>query len=76
MAGRTSGSSNFIRRAIFADFDLSMDRGETTDKGTINQRMVLENHQDVIERLYAEAPGPEVMEVEADYSPEGYRHSY
>ena len=33
----TTGSSNFVRRAVFADFELSMDKGEITDKGTINQ---------------------------------------
>jgi feruloyl-CoA synthase len=68
----TTGSSNFVRRAVFADFELSMDKGEITDKGTINQRIVLQNHQDLVEQLYSDPKFQDVIEVEIDYNHEGY----
>ena len=52
LAGSSTGSSTLIKRAIIADFDLSLDKGEITDKGSVNQRKVLENHAEVVERLY------------------------
>lgn len=51
-AKQSTGSSTLIKRAVFADFQLSMDRGEITDKGSINQRQVLANHPDLVEKIY------------------------
>ncbi|VIO73500.1 Anthranilate--CoA ligase [Bradyrhizobium ivorense] len=59
-----TGSSNRIRRAILLDTPLSIDRGEVTDKGSINQRAVLEHRADVVEMLYAPAPPPSVMTLD------------
>ena len=42
LAGAT-GSSTRITRAMLLDTPLSIDRGEVTDKGSINQRAVLEH---------------------------------
>ena len=53
-AKESTGSSTLIKRAVFADFQLSMDKGEITDKGSINQRQVLANHQDLVERIYTD----------------------
>ena len=39
----------------------SIDRGEITDKGSINQRAVLEHRAGLVEALYAEPPGPQVI---------------
>lgn len=49
---QSTGSSMFIEQAVFADFDLSLDKGEITDKGTINQRKVIENHPEVLAKMY------------------------
>jgi feruloyl-CoA synthase len=54
MAKRSTGSSTLIKRATISDFSLSLDKGEITDKGTINQRMILENHPEVVEKIYAQ----------------------
>lgn len=51
-AKQSTGSSTLIKRAVFADFQLSMDKGEITDKGSINQRQVLANHPDLVEKIY------------------------
>ncbi|MCC8939488.1 feruloyl-CoA synthase [Bradyrhizobium sp. Arg68] len=56
-----TGSSNRIRRAMLLDTPLSIDRGEVTDKGSINQRAVLEHRADVVEMLYASAPSASVI---------------
>ncbi len=38
-----------------------MDAGEMTDKGSINQRLVLRNRAALVEQLYADKPGDEIM---------------
>ena len=51
-AQQATGSSTLVKRAVFADFTLSIDAGEITDKGSINQRMILANHVDWVELVY------------------------
>ena len=56
-----TGSSTRITRAILLDTPLSIDRGEVTDKGSINQRAVLENRSALIEEIYSPAPPAQVI---------------
>ena len=49
---QNTGSSTLIKRAVFADFSLSIDQGEITDKGSINQREILANRAEWVELLY------------------------
>lgn len=56
-AATATGSSNRIARAMLVDVPLSIDRGEVTDKGSINQRAVLEHRVTWIDDLYA-SPSP------------------
>ncbi|HVV42700.1 MAG TPA: feruloyl-CoA synthase [Nitrobacter sp.] len=57
-AGSATGSSTRIARAVLLDTPLSIDRGEVTDKGSVNQRAVLEHRAGAIDALYASpAPG-------------------
>jgi feruloyl-CoA synthase len=56
-----TGSSTRVSRAILLDTPLSIDRGEITDKGSINQRAVLEHRSHVIEELYSPAPPARVI---------------
>ena len=39
----------------------SIDAGEITDKGSINQRAVLKNRATLVDRLYAEPPDPIII---------------
>lgn len=48
-------SSRRIGGAMMLPVELSVDAGEITDKGYINQRAVLSNHTALVERLYAKA---------------------
>lgn len=54
---RFPGSSTRIARALVLDRAPSIDDGELTDKGHINQRAVLELRADAVARLYAARPG-------------------
>ncbi|TQF28380.1 feruloyl-CoA synthase [Bradyrhizobium sp. UNPA324] len=60
---QATGSSTRITRAILMDTPLSIDKGEVTDKGSINQRAVLEHRTELIEELYAANPSNRVISV-------------
>ncbi|QCI65162.1 feruloyl-CoA synthase [Phreatobacter stygius] len=61
MAASASGSATRVVRAILMDVPPSIDRGEITDKGSINQRAVLECRQALVEDLYAPVPSARVI---------------
>jgi feruloyl-CoA synthase len=42
---------------------LSIDAGEITDKGSINQRAVLKARADLVEMLYMEPSAPQVLKA-------------
>jgi feruloyl-CoA synthase len=46
---------------VLLDGPLSIDRGEVTDKGSINQRAVLEHRAALVEQLYSPMPPPQVI---------------
>ena len=55
MAGAT-GSSTRIAKAVLLDTPLQIDAGEVTDKGSINQRAVLDHRAALIEDIYSADP--------------------
>ena len=58
LARHSTGSSTRITRVLIMQTPPSIDASEVTDKGSINQRAVLENRATLVEKLYAEPPGP------------------
>jgi feruloyl-CoA synthase len=60
---RAGGSSERIGRVILMTEPASLDAGELTDKGYINQRATLERRKDLVEALYAEPPGDGVVVI-------------
>ncbi len=62
-----SGSANRPARALLLAAPPHIDRGEVTDKGSINQRAVLAHRADLVDRLYAEVPDAEVLLPRAPY---------
>jgi feruloyl-CoA synthase len=58
---RGTGSSNRIVRALLLAVPPSIDAGEVTDKGSINQRAVLKQRADLVEELYAEERSARVI---------------
>jgi len=57
------GTSARIRRAIVLAEPLSLDVGEVTDKGSINQRAVLTHRAALVEDLYTDPPPATVIAV-------------
>lgn len=53
LSRQSTGSSTKIQRAMFADFELSIEKGERTDKGSINQRAILAHRKSAVDRLYS-----------------------
>jgi feruloyl-CoA synthase len=60
-AAAATGSSNRVARLLLLEEPPSLDRGEITDKGSINQRAVLSGRAALVEELYALSLSPRVM---------------
>lgn len=56
LAGISTGSSTLVRRMVLVDPPPSLETGELTDKGSVNQRLVLRNRDDLVEELYRGSP--------------------
>jgi len=57
------GSSRRIRRFLVLTEPPSIDAGEITDKGYVNQRCVIDRRADLVASLYTDPPGPGVVLV-------------
>jgi len=55
LAGDATGSANRIARAVLMAEPPSIDKGEVTDKGSINQRAVLKHRDAAVQALHADA---------------------
>jgi feruloyl-CoA synthase len=56
-----AGSASRIERLLLLETPPSLDGGEITDKGYLNQRRCLECRAPEVARLYADPPAPEVI---------------
>jgi feruloyl-CoA synthase len=56
-----AGTSDTFRRCLLLTTPPRLDHNETTDKGYINQIAVLHNRANLVEQLYQEPPGVEVI---------------
>ncbi|WP_297107569.1 feruloyl-CoA synthase [uncultured Devosia sp.] len=61
LAEKATGSSNHVARALLMLDAPDIDKGEVTDKGSINQRAVRTHRATLLESLYADAPGPDIF---------------
>jgi feruloyl-CoA synthase len=61
VAAEATGSAMRVVRAIVLEAPPSIDSSEITDKGSINQRAVLSHRADMVEALYADPAGPNVL---------------
>jgi feruloyl-CoA synthase len=57
----STGSSNRIARAMVLEEPPSLDAGEMTDKGSINQRAVLARRAALVEELYRDPPSARII---------------
>jgi feruloyl-CoA synthase len=61
LAAQSTGSSTFVARAILLDAPPSLDAREITDKGSLNQKAVLQHRGALVEELYTEAMSPRLI---------------
>jgi feruloyl-CoA synthase len=61
LAETSTGSSNHVARALLMVELPDIDKGEVTDKGSINQRAVRTHRKALVDALYAETPGSDIM---------------
>jgi feruloyl-CoA synthase len=61
LAAEAVGGTTCIRRALLLDVPPSIDAAEITDKGSINQRAVLECRAALVEELYAATPSARTL---------------
>ena len=64
-ARRRPAAPTASRARILLDEPPSIDAGEITDKGSINQRAVLTHRAALVDELYAEPPSPRVIVIDA-----------
>jgi feruloyl-CoA synthase len=65
LAAQSTGSSNRIVALMLLEEPPSLDQGEMTDKGSINQRAVLSQRVALVEELYAHPSSPRVIRLAA-----------
>jgi feruloyl-CoA synthase len=65
LARRSTGGSTRICRLILMEEPPSLDAGEATDKGSINQRAVLTRRAALVEELYAKPASARVISTDA-----------
>jgi len=61
LAGEATGGTTLIRRVLLLDVPPSIDAAEITDKGSINQRAVLDHRASLVEEIFAAAPSARTL---------------
>jgi feruloyl-CoA synthase len=61
LARQSTGTSTYFERAVVLDQPPSIDAREITDKGSLNQKAVLQNRAALVEELYAPVPSARVI---------------
>jgi len=64
LAAKATGSSNRVTRAVVLEEPPSLDAGEVTDKGSLNQRAVLERRAELVSRLYDAEGDPSILSID------------
>jgi len=66
LLAQSTGAVNRVTRAMLLAEPPSIDLGEITDKGSINQRAVLKARAELVDDLYATQPGARVIVARAN----------
>jgi feruloyl-CoA synthase len=62
-AAESTGSSNRVERALLAVDPPSLDAGEITDKGSLNQRAILDRRSALVEQLYGSHSSSRILRI-------------
>ncbi len=65
-AEQATGNSNRVVRAMLMDEPPSLDAGEITDKGSLNQKVILARRAALAEEMYAEPASARVLRIRED----------
>jgi feruloyl-CoA synthase len=60
-AAQATGNSNRVERAVLLDEPPSLDAGEITDKGSLNQRVILDRRAALVEEIHAPLPSSRIL---------------
>ena len=60
-AAKSTGGSTLVTRMALLHEPLSIDVGEMTDKGSINQRAIIANRAALVDDLFAATPSARVI---------------
>jgi feruloyl-CoA synthase len=60
---QATGNSNRVERAMLVEEPPSLDAGEITDKGSLNQRAILDRRAALVEEMYAARPTGRVLTI-------------
>jgi feruloyl-CoA synthase len=63
LASSGTGSSTFAARAVLLGEPPSIDAGEVTDKGSLNQKAVLQHRSAIVDALYEPVPSSRIITV-------------
>lgn len=63
VSAANAGTSMRVAGVALLDRTLTIDAGEITDKGSINQRAVLARHADLVDALYQSTPHPLIVRL-------------
>jgi feruloyl-CoA synthase len=69
LASEGTGSSTFVARAMLLEDPPSIDAREVTDKGSINQKVVLAHRAALVDELYSASPSSRVLSALAPPKP-------
>ena len=61
LSRESTGSANRIACALLMEHPPSLDAGEATDKGSLSQRMILQNRAALVEELYRTPPSARTL---------------
>jgi feruloyl-CoA synthase len=61
LARGATGNSNRVARAVLLEEPPAIDAGEITDKGSLNQKVILERRAALVEEMYAANPTARVL---------------
>lgn len=65
-ARQATGNSNRVVRAQLVEEPPSLDAGEMTDKGSLNQRAVLDRRAALVEELYSAVPSAKILTLKEE----------
>jgi feruloyl-CoA synthase len=63
LAAKNRGGTTRVARAVLTPVPPSLDAHEVTDKGSLNQRAVLDHRAELVESLYVDPPNDDVILV-------------